>query len=219
MEFVEINKIEEYKYTGEVYDLSIEKDESYNIEGIIVHNSACTTSANGGVHYPMASLVKECHKLRRNYPNTKIVADGGFKNFSDIIKGLAIGADYIMLGSILNKCLESCSDNYILDNNTYNIIDTISANEKFRNGEDIFKYYRGMSTKEVQKKWGRKELKTAEGISMYNKVEYTLKGWTDNFTDYLKTNMSYCNKRNMDEYRGQVEYVFISQNAFNRYNK
>ena len=43
MEFIEIESIEEIEYNGEVIDLSVEDDESYNIESIIVHNSACTT--------------------------------------------------------------------------------------------------------------------------------------------------------------------------------
>jgi GMP reductase len=43
---------------------------------------------------------------------SKIVADGGFREYSDIIKALALGADYVMLGSILNKCLESSGDTY-----------------------------------------------------------------------------------------------------------
>jgi putative N-acetylmannosamine-6-phosphate epimerase len=70
--------------------------------------SGCLTSANIGVHYPMGSLVNECFKIKeQNGYETKIVADGGFKNYDDIIKALALGADYVMLGGILNKALES----------------------------------------------------------------------------------------------------------------
>jgi hypothetical protein len=49
--------------------------------------SVCTTSANASVHYPMASLIYECNSIRQaNAHKSKIVADGGFKNFADIIK-------------------------------------------------------------------------------------------------------------------------------------
>lgn len=185
--------------------------------------SACTTSANGGVHYPMGSLVSECAEIGKNYPNTKIVADGGFRTYSDVIKGLALGADYIMLGGILNKCLESCSPTYLFDDGQgedgyVEITDDLSERYLF-NHPKRYKKFRGMSTKEVQKKWGRKELKTSEGIVKYNKVEYTLSGWTENLVDYLKTNMSYCNKRNLSEYIGGVEIIFMTQNAFSRFNK
>ena len=179
--------------------------------------TACTTSANSGVHYPMASLVEECREHAKILGDRapKIVADGGFKNFSDIIKALSLGADYVMLGSILNKTLESCSDTYIELGGQY----IIASESDIKGGNDLYKYYRGMSTKEVQKSWGNEELKTSEGISKYNKVEYSLDGLIDNFESYLKTNMSYCGKRNINDFVGKVRYIFMTQNSYNRFNK
>jgi IMP dehydrogenase/GMP reductase len=184
--------------------------------------SACTTSANVSIHYPMASLVSECYEISKEFDKpTKILADGGFKSFSDIIKALALGADACMLGGIFNKCLESCSDTYLLNDTTsdYIRLEKEEAIKLYKNGQTLYKYYRGMSTKEVQKVWERKELKTGEGISKYNKVEYTLSGWRENFTDYLRSAMSYSNSRTLEEFIGEAQWVKISQNAFNRFNK
>ena len=183
--------------------------------------SACTTSANVSIHFPMASLVNECYEISKEFDNpTKILADGGFRSFSDIIKALALGADACMLGGIFNKCLESCSDNFLKDSvGIFHLVTEEQANINFNEGIDVWKYYRGMSTKEVQKSWNRKELKTGEGISKYNKVEYTLSGWRENFTDYLRSAMSYSNSRTLEEFVGQANWVKISQNAFNRFNK
>jgi IMP dehydrogenase len=183
--------------------------------------SACTTSANVSIHYPMASLVNECHNISKEFDNpTKILADGGFRSFSDIIKALALGANACMLGGIFNKCLESCSDTYLLnDTNEYIKLEYNEAIKLYSNGKSLYKYYRGMSTKEVQITWDRKELKTGEGITKYNKVEYTLFGWRENFTDYLKSAMSYSNSSNLEEFIGEAQWVKISQNAFNRFNK
>ena len=183
--------------------------------------SACTTSANVSIHFPMASLVNECYEISKEFDNpTKILADGGFRSFSDIIKALALGAHACMLGGIFNKCLESCSDNFLKDSvGLFHLIDEERAITNFDSGIDVWKYYRGMSTKEVQKSWNRKELKTGEGISKYNKVEYTLSGWRENFTDYLRSAMSYSNSRTLEEFIGQANWVKISQNAFDRFNK
>lgn len=183
--------------------------------------SACTTSANVSIHFPMASLVNECYEISKEFETpTKILADGGFKSFSDIIKALALGADACMLGGIFNKCLESCSDNFLKDSTgLFHLITNEQAITNISEGIDVWKYYRGMSTKEVQKAWERKELKTGEGISKYNKVEYTLSGWKENFTDYLRSAMSYSNSRTLEEFVGQANWVKISQNAFNRFNK
>lgn len=183
--------------------------------------SACTTSANVSIHYPMASLISECAKYKSEFENpTKIIADGGFKNFSDIIKALALGADYVMLGGMFNKSLESCGETFMKDSQEqFYEVDMDRAKVAFESGMSVYKYYRGMSTKEVQKSWNRHELKTGEGITKYNKVEHTLDGWCENFTDYLKSAMSYTNSRNLKEFIGEVRYEMITQNSFNRFNK
>ncbi len=183
--------------------------------------SACTTSANVSIHYPMASLINDCAFYKSIYDKpTKIVADGGFRNFSDIIKALALGADYVMLGGVFNKCLESCGDNFLKDSfGEFHVIDTERAQTHFDEGIDVWKYYRGMSTKEVQKSWNKSELKTGEGITKYNKVDYTLEGWCENFTDYLKSAMSYTDSRDLVSFVGEVKFEQISQMAFNRFNK
>lgn len=183
--------------------------------------SACTTSANVSIHYPMASLINECAKYKSEFKNpTKIIADGGFKNFSDIIKALALGADYVMLGGMFNKSLESCGETFMKDSQEqFYEVDMERAKVAFQAGMSVYKYYRGMSTKEVQKSWNRSELKTGEGITKYNKVEHTLSGWCENFTDYLKSAMSYTNSRNLKEFIGEVRYEMITQNSFNRFNK
>jgi IMP dehydrogenase/GMP reductase len=181
--------------------------------------SGCLTSANTGIHYPMASLIHECYQYKKkNGYETKIVADGGFKNYDDIIKAVMLGADFVMLGGVLNKCLESCSPTKLfgitLSEKTTKYI--WKNHKKFR--KYLKKSFRGMSTKEVQKKWGRETLKTSEGIVKTNPVEYTLEQWVENFTDYLKSAMSYTNSRTLDEFR-ESEFVFITENALKRFNK
>jgi len=182
--------------------------------------SGCLTSANTGVHYPIASLIKECYEIKKQWGyNTKIVADGGFKNYDDIIKALALGADYVMLGGILNKTLESCSDTLLFGKFKLSKERATKIWEKYPFMRKYFyKQFRGMSTKAVQKKWGRGKIKTSEGVHRMNKVEYTLTGWTENFKDYLRSAMSYTNSRNLESFK-ESEYVFITENARKRYDK
>jgi GMP reductase len=192
------------------------------------NGNGCLTSQNIGIGYAMGSLIEECAELKREYNlKSHIIADGGFKKYADVIKALAVGSSYVMLGSMLNKCLESCGDNYIIEYNPndsipikrYKEIGIEEATYKFIKGKEIYKKFRGMSTKEVQNKWGKKKLTTSEGVVKYNKVEYTLDGWTENFTDYLKSTMSYCNCLTLNDFIGKVQYNQITQNAFNRFNK
>jgi GMP reductase len=178
--------------------------------------AGCTTAANVSINYPMGSLVEECRKQKKELNlNTKIVADGGMKNYSDIIKALALGADYIMMGSTFNKSIESAGFNYL-----YGIkIPQKTAEALWRWGFPIKKKYRGMSTKAVQRNWGKSKLVTAEGITKYQKVEYTLEQWTENFKDYLKSAMSYSNAKKLDEFIGVAQYVFITDAARRRFDK
>jgi NAD(P)H-dependent flavin oxidoreductase YrpB (nitropropane dioxygenase family) len=168
----------------------------------------------------MASLIVESSD--EVIGNTKLVADGGFKKYSDVIKALALGADYVMLGSILNKCLESAGTTTEKDYlGNHHIINQYSKEslDLFNRDIPLYKTFRGMSTKEVQKTWGKENLTTSEGVVRNHQVEYTLSGWVENFTDYLKSAMSYCDKKTLPEFIGKVNYNIISQNALNRFQK
>jgi len=186
----------------------------------IGNGSVCTTSANVSINYPMGSLISECFTISKDFKNSpKIIADGGFRNYSDIIKALALGANGVMVGNILSKTLESCGSFFTLEKNKYKEIDNKSVLSLFNDGIPLYKKYRGMSTKDVQKSWNKTNLKTAEEISIYNNVEYTLAGWVENFEDYLKSAMSYCNTSNLEEFIGNDNWIMITQNAYNRFNK
>jgi len=194
----------------------------------IGNGGGCLTTVQTGVGYPMASLIIESAaiQMERNL-NAKIVADGGFKKYSDIIKALALGADYVMLGSIFNKALESAGETFE-ENIKYNSwtepgekVDQYSekVSNEFGLGRKFYKKFRGMSTKEVQMSLGKKEVKTSEGISKIQQVEYTLSGWTENFTHYLKSTMSYTDTATLGEFVGKVEWNVITRNSFERFNK
>ena len=162
MKLVEIKYKKIYVYTGDVYDLEVDDNHSYNVNGIIVHNS-----------------------------------------------------DYVMCGSIFNKAIESAGFNYLWKIKINNKMATLL----WKWGFPIKKKYRGMSTKAVQRSWGKTKLVTAEGITKYQKVEYTLEQWTENFKDYLKSAMSYCNAKTLDEFIGKAEYVFMTNEAKKRFDK
>lgn len=169
--------------------------------------SQCTTSANTGVHFPMATLLEYINNIKsaiKDVPKPKIVADGGFKNYDDIIKALALGADYVMLGKVFAECQEACGP-----------IKSI-----WKNGEEVFmREYFGMSTKKAQSLMGKSELKTSEGISSMVEVKYPLKKYVTNFKDYLRSALSYANCRDVSEFRRKAVLTVISPLARNTYFK
>ena len=188
IELEEITSISTYKTDTpeDVYDLEIESEHSYIANGYVVHN--CLTSTQTAIHTPMASLLSGINEIRRN-SRTKVVADGGISGYSDIIKCLALGADYVMMGRIFTKA-------------------AFSGQEV---GQEV-PYY-GMSTKKAQKEMGGKGNKTAEGRETKVIKEYTLSGWAENFRDYLRSAMSYTDSRNLYEFSQESICNVISPNS------
>lgn len=156
--------------------------------------NSCLTSTNTGIHYPMASLISDIHDLKPKKYTCKVIADGGIENYSDVIKCLALGADYVMCGGIFAKAAlsESC----------------IGANV----------LYYGMSTKLAQKEMGSDQLKTSEGKFENLRKEYTLSGWAENMRDYLRSAMSYCDSRTLDEFKNKATCQVISPNSSKKIN-
>lgn len=219
--------------------------------------SACTTAANAAIYTPMASLIDECVSVKKiverdsnNYKSVpKIIADGGFNNYDDIIKALALGADYVMCGKIFAQCEEACGEKlqkFLYSDGTYkylNYYDAIKAKEYMNKANyfsnalsakidinktsepypitafnEIYRNYYGMSTKKAQKEMGKENLHTSEGIEKMVTVEYSLLGWIDNFIDYLRSAMSYCNATTLDAFK-TAKIIKITNSARNSYFK
>lgn len=153
----------------------------------------CLSSTQLSIHYPMASLLDDISGIRGDR-KCKVVADGGMSGYSDIIKALALGADYVMAGLLFAKAA--------------------TGSEKIG---DKLEYY-GMSTKRAQKEMGKTELKTSEGKFLEITKEYTLSGWVENMDSYLRSAMSYCDSRNLEEFREKATIHVVSNETIKNIN-
>ena len=68
--------------------------------------SICTTRVVAGVGVPQMSAIMAAAKAAKK-ANIPLIADGGIKYSGDVAKALAVGADVVMLGSLLAGCDES----------------------------------------------------------------------------------------------------------------
>lgn len=172
----------------------------------------CTTSKNTAVFYPMGSLIHETKQIKTEYSfNTKIVADGGFRHYSDIITGLALGADYVMIGGIPSKLMDSDSTPYLFKkipiNNQY--VAELLNDLKL----PLYKKHIGMSTKFIQKKWSNNELKTNEGIITYNKINNNLSTWTIELIHFLRNILSYTDCKTIEDLQDNANLIFVTDSV------
>ena len=202
----------------------------------------CLSTSNTGVHWPMASLIDDVKKLKISVQHwhdqsgsiyksvPKIIADGGIRGYSDIIKALALGADYVMIGSVFAKMLESAAEKSCDMFNKLDVTDGKFTVDKWfqwrvdRENEGatlghIYSTFYGMASREGQIALSGKKTKTSEGVMKKIQVEYTMQGWTENFIDYLRSAMSYTNNKTLEQFINETNLTVNSQNAVDVVNK
>ena len=179
--------------------------------------AGCITSSNTAIHYPMVSLINDCYKYKKQWNlNIKLIADGGIRNYNDVIKALALGADYVMIGGLFAECMDSNKDLYIQSNRNY-----VKANDEDLQKEDTQLYHKfyGMASKEGMNDLHLKK-HTAEGICKYIPIKYdSIDQWSENMADYLRSARSYCNVKALQNFIGTPRVTIISNNAKNAINK
>lgn len=106
--------------------------------------SVCSTRIKTGFGVPTLTSVRECARVDRS-----IIADGGIKSAGDVVKALAFGADFVMLGGMFAGTAPTPGEPI--------------TNAK---GQRV-KAYRGMASKEAQDDFmgDMPEWKTAEGVA------------------------------------------------------
>ena len=206
--------------------------------------AGCITSSNTGIHDGIASLLNDInsYKAYRKANGkfyTKVVADGGIRGYSDVIKALALGADYVMIGSVLAQTVESAAPIY--KKNKIGAVATEPFSEVTtkdirplnedkclgkwvdKNGKvygHLYKEFYGMASKYGQISINGEKTKTSEGIKKELEVTTNLDTWVDNMTAYLRSAMSYCNITDVTCFTPtNVTVQVISNNTVNSINK
>jgi len=191
-----IDNIEVVQYSGKVYDLTVEKDHSYNINGVIVHNSVCSTRIITGVGVPMITSILDCVEVADEY-DIPVIADGGIKTPGDVAKALGAGASTVMLGSLLAGTLESPG--------------VISRDGVWPN-EQLYKKFRGSAS--LASKMDRQEgEKNVEGVSTIIPYKGKVKRIVNDICDGVRSSMSYVGVNNMNDFSSNVEFVQVTSSG------
>ena len=147
--------------------------------------SICSTRLISGHGVPTLASVIECAKSTYD---TKIIADGGVKTSGDIIKSLAAGADFVMIGSLLAGTEETPGETY--QNN---------AGKKY-------KVYRGMASADAQNSW-RGKTSTPEGISTTVPYKGSANDVLKDLAGGIRSGFSYTGVHSLQELRCKATFI------------
>jgi IMP dehydrogenase len=150
--------------------------------------SICSTRVNTGHGVPTFQSVYDCSYSDRD---AKIIADGGVRNSGDIVKALAAGADFVMLGSMLAGTDES-------------------PGEIFTSGNKKYKVYRGMASRSAQLDW-RGKSSSPEGISTTIPYKGPVSDILRDIGGNIRSGFSYTGARDLRELQSKA--IFISQTS------
>lgn len=150
--------------------------------------SVCTTRIKTGFGVPTLFSIQDCARIDRS-----IVADGGIRTPGDIVKALAFGADFVMVGGLLAGV-------------------SVTPGEVVSEGPRKYKLYRGMASREAQEDFiGRLETwKTSEGVSV--RVPY-VENEAEIIQDIiggLRSGLTYGGAANIRELQRKLSYMHVT---------
>jgi IMP dehydrogenase len=152
--------------------------------------SVCSTRIKTGFGVPMLTSIMECARTDRS-----IVADGGLRAAGDIVKALAFGADFVMIGGMLSGTGPTPGE-----------VITKADGRKV-------KAYRGMASREAQEEFmgGMPEWKTAEGVAVevpYREDEEYIMG---DIIGGLRSGLTYGGSSTIRELQRKMDYLEVTQ--------
>ena len=155
--------------------------------------SVCTTRIKTGFGVPNLTSIEECSRVDRS-----IVADGGIRNPGDVVKALAFGADFVMIGSILAGTRPTPG--------------AVISRKSSDGSEALYKLYRGMASSEVHDEYhgGLADWKTAEGISLEVEYREEEESIVADLIGGLRSGLTYGGAETIKELQRKLNYVRIT---------
>jgi IMP dehydrogenase len=155
--------------------------------------SVCTTRLKTGHGVPQLTAIQDCARCDRS-----IVADGGIRHAGDVVKALAFGADFVMIGGMLAGTRP-----------------TPGKKVRDRHGRWV-KAYRGMASREVadEHHGGIAEWKTAEGVSVTVPYREDEEAIVADIVGGLRSGLTYAGSRTLRELQRKLNYVVITPSGW-----
>ena len=145
---------------------------------------ADSTRVQTGHGMPTLQSIIDCARSDRD---AALIADGGIRTSGDIVKALAAGADFVMVGSLLAGTEETPGT----------IIHTKNGREKV---------YRGMASKEAQRSW-RNRVSSIEGVSHTVPLKGPVKDVLGELQTGIRSGISYSGAHSVLSLQTRAEFI------------
>ena len=200
--------------------------------------SGCITSTLTGIHYPIVSLIDETYKIKKKLEQIgewppMIIADGGIRDYDDVNKALVSGADYVMIGGLFSKLVESAAPTFYYDKDGVSIheinpfehkIDaysdgTFDSDEEYI-VDNLHEVLYGMASRRGQEDINGEKTKTSEGVEKVFDCTTNLRKWSENMVTFMQSAMSYTNCMYLGDFNPEnVDCCVISNQTQESINK
>ena len=147
--------------------------------------SICSTRLQTGHGLPGLQTIFDCSETVHD---VAVIADGGIRTAGDIVKALAAGADFVMLGSLLAGTDETPGD----------FIQLPTGGQK--------KAYRGMASKDAQMDW-RGRFSSNEGVSTFIDYKGSVVEILEDLRGGMLSGLSYSGCRSIRELHSKAKWT------------
>lgn len=157
--------------------------------------SICSTRIQTGHGIPTLESVMATRIAKHGgrFKNVKVIADGGIRNSGDIVKAIACGADFVMVGSLLAGT-DECPGEVLVT------------------PKGKFKTYRGMASKDAQLEW-RGKTSSLEGISTVVPCRGPAGDVLSELARGIRSGLSYSGARSIHELQQKARFIIQSNAA------
>jgi IMP dehydrogenase len=163
--------------------------------------SICTTRIISGAGMPQITAIRSCSQVCLEY-DVPCIADGGIKYSGDIVKALAVGANMVMLGSMLAGLEESPGEIVSYEGRRYKIYRGMGSLGAMQ-GHGADRYASGTVRSERDKL-------VPEGVEGQIPYKGKLENVIYQMMGGLRAGMGYVGAANLQQLREKARFVHIS---------
>ena len=159
--------------------------------------SICTTRVVSGIGVPQVTAIYDCYSVASKY-GIPIIGDGGVKYSGDIVKGIAAGANVIMVGSLVAGCEEAPGETEIYQGRQFKTYRGMGSLSAMNNGSKD-RYFQANNKKLVP-----------EGVEGRVAYKGYLADTVFQLMGGLRSGMGYCGTANIEELKTKTRFVRIT---------